>query len=906
MKIKYIKSIIPLNLSLLLFSPIVIASNVRTDTTPPKISYNTQQVGDREKLVVTVSATDESGIKEFRDHEGNIISGASTTVEFRKRGNSTFTAIDNYNNESEITINLDWINPYSEGVYNTPIEGSGYWTSSNIREWLNSDSVNVNYTSNPPTNDNMGGKGYDTEPGFLNGFSQEEKNAIAITERRVLVPDMYALGRDGGSGGPPHANNYGGSMLSSYEANVISQYKNYGYRKDLDKVFFLNNSEVYWYMFRRDYSFSKDLTPEAKRKHNTSSKHDWWIQGGSSWKDYEWDFATNGSSLLKIVHPNNLVGVAPCINIKPLYIFENGKKASELKIGEEVQFGQYLNSPITWQVINISDNGYPLLISKNILDLKKFDAKGDYARIYSDCIKFDKADTSMFDNIEYKTTTGSLDVDVPKMRVIDDSALKVRQNNSFTLEFTAEDIGGSGLKYIILPNGKQSNSNSFEYTFTSNKVYIFKLMDNAGNYTEFSLPVGNINQEPVINISSSHPDTWTNEDVAIDIRSSNDVRYNNNKLIVRSNADFGSSEFPNYVGYANRGFRIKGTAKLLDYNEKALDQWFGLGFYYVSTGTNDYGYSLSGHWGNNAIKLNINDLINAENQEISFEIEYLIPSDYSHELKPWGQSSLSPSMGECFSIEMDLTYEIIDDSDFSIKSIILPDGVEVNDVKSYTDIITEEGIHTLKYKVLDNRGKITEKTITVMIDKTDPILNLDYNKTEHISSSISVLVTASDKDSGFKRIQLPDNNYVNAIKITYSVSENGEYTFKAEDVAGNVISKTINITNIDKEVTGISITKTPEFMTNKDVTITLVVNDYSGVKYIIVPNSQKIFDNTVNYTVNSNGTYGFFICDNLNNIKNVHVEVSNIDKKNPIVNISKNPNKEWSNIDIGVTIEATD
>lgn len=659
-------------------------------------------------------------------------------------------------------------------------------------------------------------------------------------------------------------------------------------------------------MFRRDYSFSKDLTPEAKNKHNTSAKYDWWIQGGSIWKDYECDFATNGSSLLKIVHPNSLIGVTPCINIKPLYTFENGKKASELKIGEEVQFGRYLNSPITWQVINMSDNGYPLLISKNILDLKKFDAKGDYARIYSDYIKFDKADTSMFNDIEYKTTTGSLDVDVPKMRVIDDSALKVRQNKSFTLQFTAEDIGGSGLKYIILPNGKRSNSNSFEYTFTSNKVYIFKLMDNAGNYTEFSLPVGNINQEPVTTISSSHPDTWTNEDVSIDIRSSNDVRYSNNKLIVRSNADFNSSQFPNYVGYANRGFRIKGTAKLLDYNEKALDQWFGLGFYYVSTGTNDYGYSLAGHWGNNALIIDINDLINAENQEISFEIEYLIPSDYSHELKLCGQSSISPSMGECFSIEMDLTYEIIDDSDFSIKSIILPNGIEVNDVKSYTDIITEEGIYNLKYKVLDNRGKITEKTITVMIDKTDPILNLDYNKTEHVSSSIPILITASDKDSGIKRIQLPDSNYVNAIKVTYSVSENGEYTFRAEDIAGNIVTKTINITNIDKDVTGISITKTPEFMTNKDVIITLVVNDYSGVKYIIAPSGQKIFDNTISYAVNSNGIYGFFISDNLNNIKNVHVKVSNIDKNKPIVNISKNPNREWTNTDVEATIEATD
>lgn len=51
-------------------------------------------------------------------------------------------------------------------------------------------------------------------------------------------------------------------------------------------------------------------------------------------------------------------------------------EAESLEIGDLINFGKYYNEPILWQVIDYDDNGNPLLLSKNIIDLKPFDAAG--------------------------------------------------------------------------------------------------------------------------------------------------------------------------------------------------------------------------------------------------------------------------------------------------------------------------------------------------------------------------------------------------------------------------------------------------------------------------------------------------------------------------------------------------
>lgn len=55
-----------------------------------------------------------------------------------------------------------------------------------------------------------------------------------------------------------------------------------------------------------------------------------------------------------------------------------GEHASDMQIGDYVQFGKYDGKPITWRVIHEDGDGNPVLFSDKILTLKAFDAAGSY------------------------------------------------------------------------------------------------------------------------------------------------------------------------------------------------------------------------------------------------------------------------------------------------------------------------------------------------------------------------------------------------------------------------------------------------------------------------------------------------------------------------------------------------
>lgn len=64
------------------------------------------------------------------------------------------------------------------------VRGSSRWDSSTIRTWLNSDEEVVKYQGQAPVSAAMSNRqnGYHNEPGFLHGFTEEEKERIQETE----------------------------------------------------------------------------------------------------------------------------------------------------------------------------------------------------------------------------------------------------------------------------------------------------------------------------------------------------------------------------------------------------------------------------------------------------------------------------------------------------------------------------------------------------------------------------------------------------------------------------------------------------------------------------------------------------------------------------------------------------
>ncbi len=104
-------------------------------------------------------------------------------------GSYNFSGGKNYWNTSskELDAELD-----------VSIRGNSSWEASNIRTWLNSDSENITYTGQAPSVDAMSenANGYNTEAGFLNDFTAEEKAAIIttdVTTNGTVTEDMVWL-----------------------------------------------------------------------------------------------------------------------------------------------------------------------------------------------------------------------------------------------------------------------------------------------------------------------------------------------------------------------------------------------------------------------------------------------------------------------------------------------------------------------------------------------------------------------------------------------------------------------------------------------------------------------------------------------------------------------------------------
>lgn len=211
--------------------------------------------------------------------------------------------------------------------------------------------------------------------------------------------------------------------------------------------------------------------------------------------------------------------------------------------------------------------------------------------------------------------------------------------------------------------------------------------------------------------------------------------------------------------------------------------------------------------------------------------------------------------------------------------------------------ITTEGKNYLHIEAKDNAGNVMQRSIgEYQIDKTIPTLNLTNDN--QWSATTIINASASDNLSGIHSIKLPDGNYIYGSNANYTVSENGTYTFEAEDNAGNKTTKTITISNIDKIKPTLSFSISTSNWTNQDVIITATATDNeTGIKQFKLPNGQisqgNIVNSTtknVNYTVTDNGEYTFEVEDNAGNKEYATISITNIDKLKP--------NKPTSQIDV--------
>lgn len=175
----------------------------------------------------------------------------------------------------------------------------------------------------------------------------------------------------------------------------------------------------------------------------------------------------------------------------------------------------------------------------------------------------------------------------------------------------------------------------------------------------------------------------------------------------------------------------------------------------------------------------------------------------------------------------------------------------------------------------------TEETITVRntkgesktvkisisnIDKEFPVLSVSYQPNTITKDNVVVTITSNEKMQSVTGWTLSDDQ----MTMTKTYTNNQTENVTVEDLAGNVKTVQIKVTNIDKEPIRAQITYTTQKPTNQNVIATITFNKPN----VTITNN----DGKNTYTFTQNGTFTFTYRDEAGNTGSLEAKVQNIDK----------------------------
>lgn len=265
--------------------------------------------------------------------------------------------------------------------------------------------------------------------------------------------------------------------------------------------------------------------------------------------------------------------------------------------------------------------------------------------------------------------------------------------------------------------------------------------------------------------------------------------------------------------------------------------------------------------------------------------------------------SLSHSPTNWVNTDVKIHWSVAD-ANSGVKQIKLPDGtIKTTATGDYT--VSQNGTYTfVVYDVAGNTLTLQE-TIT-NIDKTPPTGSLNHNPTDWVIDYVKIHWTASDSQSGFNRVVLPDGTSTTNASGDFTVTDNGTYTFTLYDNVGNSRILTENINNIDKIMPEGVLSLQENRLTDEKIKISWKAFDLqSGFSKILLPDSTFSTNATGEFIVAQMGDYSFVIYDKVGNTRELSINVSNVDMINPILEVTQDTDK-WTNGEITLNWKADD
>ena len=197
---------------------------------------------------------------------------------------------------------------------------------------------------------------------------------------------------------------------------------------------------------------------------------------------------------------------------------------------------------------------------------------------------------------------------------------------------------------------------------------------------------------------------------------------------------------------------------------------------------------------------------------------------------------------------------------------------------------------TLGFTIVDLETEVaTYQEVTVdRIDRTPPTAELIYSHTTWTRDNVTVTLQAYDDKSSV--IVLTD--------AVHTFTENGTYTFRYMDEAGNIGEKTAVVSFIDREVPRPVVTYSPSGWTRDSVIASVYFANEAGPVYILNHDGPE-------YTFHDNGTFTMRFADAAGNEGQVPLAVTWIDREAPTGTLQYST-RNWTHDDVIVTLNVTD
>lgn len=200
--------------------------------------------------------------------------------------------------------------------------------------------------------------------------------------------------------------------------------------------------------------------------------------------------------------------------------------------------------------------------------------------------------------------------------------------------------------------------------------------------------------------------------------------------------------------------------------------------------------------------------------------------------------------------------------------------------------------------------------ITIKVIRINPAVGLTCAPESWTNETVTITADIKSEGEGLPAEYLSweqdeDGNDIWTDSTTYVVSQNGTYTCKIRDVAGNIEKASIEITNIDRLLPEGELLPDTEEWTRDDIELTLNADDAaaspedgkSGLEdkaylwgaadsdgallWEMDADGNEAWTDATTYVASQNGTYACQIRDKAGNISEERIKVTNIDRTAP-------------------------